>query len=206
MGAAGHSGAAAPRGPRPAGTDTRGAILAAAAEVFTSLGFDNGSVRAVARAAGVDPALVRHYFASKEELFVEALRPPIDLEQHVVRLADGDPELVGHRVMAFFVESWGDSQQGPRILTLMRGALDHPAVAAVVQVAIVERVIGRLAAAVGAPDPATSAALAASQVFGLAMLRHAAAIEPLASMPAEDLIALYGPVVTRLLRGHTATP
>jgi AcrR family transcriptional regulator len=194
------------RGPRPGGTDTRTEILAAAAAVFSKDGYQRGSVRGIAREAGVDPALVRHYFASKSELFVEALRPPFDLSEQVARIAEGDPQLVGHRVMAFFVEVWDDPVRGPRIIQLMRAALDHPDVAEFVRTLIIEGVIQRVAAAVGAPNPARAAATAASQVIGLAMLRHAAHIEPLASEPGDELIARFGPIITRLLTDAGAEP
>ncbi len=160
-----------------------------------------GSVRGIAREAGVDPGMVRHYFASKTELFVEAMRPPIDLGAHVIRLAEGDPDHVGDRVMEFFLEVWDDPVQGPRIITLMRAALDHPEVAEFVRTLIIEGVVEKVAERVGAKNPPVAAATAVSQVFGLAMLRHAARIEPLASESPATLAARYGPAVTRLLRG-----
>jgi len=191
---------AARRGPRPGGTDTRSQILAAAADVFSRDGYQRGSVRGIAREAGVDPALVRHYFASKSELFVESMRPQIDLAAHTARFAEGDPALVGSRLMTFFVEVWDHPVQGPRMVALMRAALDHPEVADFVRGLIIDGVIQRVATAVGAKDPTRAAATAASQVFGLAMLRHAARIEPIASESADSLIARYGPILTRLLR------
>lgn len=190
----------AKRGPRPGGADTRGDILEAAEQVFSEEGYDKGSIRGVARSAGVDPALVRHYFASKTELFVEAMRPRIDLDAQVERLAEGDPELVGERVMTFFVDVWDRPLVGARILQIMKAALSHPEVAQVVRKVIVEGVVEKVAARVGAAEPRLAAGMTVSQVFGVAMLRHAAKIEPLASMPAEELVARYAPVVTRLLR------
>jgi len=191
---------AARRGPRPDGADTRGSIVRAAATVFVRDGYARGSMRAVAREAGVDPALVRHYFDSKPELFVEALRPPIDLTAHAARLAEGDPSLVGERVMDFFVHTWADPALGPRLITVMRAALDHPEVTEFVRRVIIVQVIEPVAQAVGAPNPAQAAVTAASQIFGLAMIRHVAKVEPLASEPEESVIARYGPIVTRLLR------
>ncbi len=188
------------RGPRPGGPDTRAEILTAAGAVFSHDGYARGSARAVAREAGVDPALVRHYFNSKTELFVEAMRPPLDLGAHAARLAEGDPALVGNRVMTFFVEVWDDPVQGPRMVALMRAALEHPEVADFVRGVIIDGVLQRVATAVGAKDPARAAITTASQVFGLAMLRHAARMEPVASEPAESLVARYGPILTRLLR------
>lgn len=188
------------RGPRPGGTDTRAQILAAAGLVFARDGYERGSIRGIAREAGVDPALVRHYFNSKQELFVESMRPPIDLGRHVDRMSEGDPDLVGHRIMTFFVEAWGDAQRGPRVVALMRAAIEHPEVTEFVRQLIVVGVIEKVAERVGAANPERAAATAASQVFGLAMLRHGARLEPLASEPDESIVARFGPIVTRLLR------
>jgi AcrR family transcriptional regulator len=168
--------------------------------VFSRESYARGSVRAVAREAHVDPALVRHYFSTKSELFVEAMRPPIDLGAHTERIAAGDPALVGTRVMTFFVEVWDDPVRGPRIVALMRAALEHAEVAEFVRDLIVVGVIQPVATAVGAKDPARAAITAASLVFGVAMMRHAAHMEPLASEPAESLIARFGPILTSLLR------
>lgn len=187
------------RGPRPGGTDTKAEILSAAGTVFSRDGYQRGSVRAVAREADVDPALVRHYFSSKSELFVEALRPPVDLSEQILRMSEGDPQLVGHRVIAFFVGVWSDPVRGPRLFQLMRASLDLPEVADFVNTLIIEGVIQRVAAAVGAANPERAAATAASQVFGLVMLRYGAHIEPLASEPGDELIARFGPMLTRAL-------
>ena len=188
------------RGPRVGGVDTKAQIVAAAGTVFVRDGYERGSIRAVAREAGVDPALVRHYFASKQELFFEAMRPPVDLAVHVETLAEGDPELVGERVMTFFVRAWADPDQGPRVIGLMRAALDHPEVAEYVRRMIVEGVIEKVARRVGAANPVQAAATAASQVFGLGLVRHVAVFEPLASESLESLVARFGPIITRLLR------
>ncbi len=188
------------RGPRAGGVDTKAQIIAAAGAVFVRDGYERGSVRAVAREAGVDPALVRHYFVSKQELFVEAMRPQIDLNVHVETLAEGDPGRVGERVMTFFVRVWSDAEQGPRVIALMRAALEHPEVAEFVRQVIIEGVIEKVARRVGAANPVQAAATAASQVFGLAMIRHVAALEPLASEPVDSLVTRYGPIITRLLR------
>lgn len=192
------------RGPRPGSVDTKGEILAAATAVFVRDGYDKASMRAVAREAGVDPALVRHYFAQKTELFVESMRPRIDLSEHAERLAAGEPDLVGERVMTFFVSVWDDPVQGGRILRIMHTALSHQEVGRLVRKIVIEGVIEPVATRMGAPDPAMAAVMTMSQVFGIAMMRYAAKIEPLASMPSERLVALYAPHITRLLHGQTS--
>jgi AcrR family transcriptional regulator len=188
------------RGARPSGARTREEILAAATAQFTANGYERTSMRAVARAANVDPALVRHYFDSKVALFVEALRPRVELPQQAEQLASGDPELVGERVIRFFLATWAHPEAGPRIITLLKASLEHPQVARYVRVLIVEGVIEKVAAAVGSSDPPASATAAASQVMGLAMLRHVARWEPIASMTDDELVSRFAPVVTRHLR------
>ena len=188
------------RGARPAGARTREEILEAAVRQFTANGYERTSVRGIARAAGVDPALVRHYFDSKVELFVEAMRPRVELPEQAERLASGDPELVGERVIRFFLATWAHPDAGPRTITLLRASLEQPHVAKHVRKLIVEGVIEKVAAAVGSSDPPASATAAASQVMGIAMLRHVARWEPLASMPDDEIVARFAPVVTRHLR------
>lgn len=192
----------ASRGPRPAGARTREGILTAAGELFAAEGYERGSLRAVARKAGVDPALVRHYFESKVALFVEAMRPPIDLSTQAERIATGDPDKVGERVIQFFVATWSHPVHGDRVVAMLRAGLDHPEVARLVRKVIIENVIEDVARRVGAEDPPAAAASAASQVIGLTLLRHAAKIEPLVSMTPEELTRRFAPVITYHLTGH----
>lgn len=196
----------ASRGPRPAGARTREAILVAAGEVFATEGYERGSLRGVARKAGVDPALVRHYFDSKVALFVESMRPPIDLTTQADRIAAGDADKVGERVIAFFIATWSHPVQGDRVVAMLRAALDHPEVAELVRKAIVENVIEEVARCVGATDPRAAAVSAASQVIGLTLLRHAARLEPLASMSPEELVRRFAPVITYHLTGTFPQP
>ncbi len=189
------------RGPRPAGARTREGIVRAAGELFAVEGYERGSLRAVARKAGVDPALVRHYFESKVALFVEAMRPPIDLSTQAHRIAEGDPAKVGERVMEFFIATWTHPVHGDRVVAMLRAGLDHPEVASLVRKVIVERVIEDVARRVGAQDPAAAAASAATQVIGLTLLRHAAKFEPLVSMTPEELTRRFAPVITYHLTG-----
>ena len=65
-------------GRRPGRQDTREAILAAARDAFAEKGFDGASIRYIATSAGVDPALVHHYFGTKDQLFLAAMDFPID--------------------------------------------------------------------------------------------------------------------------------
>ncbi len=146
------------RGPRPE-VDTRAAIIVAAREEFSANGFDGAAVRAVARGAGVDPALVRHYFASKESLFAAALELPVDPAALVARVVEGGPDGIGERLLRAFCEVWDPPAHRERLGHL------------VPQVAVVG----------GAADPVRAASLAVSQLAGLALLRYVVELEPVAS-------------------------
>src|ERR671915_1537225 len=95
-------------GRRPGDTNTRETILAAARTQFADSGFDAASVRAIARAADVDPALVLHYFGSKAALFAAALEIPFEPEEVVQRVLDGPRSQLGRRLALFFLSIWDD--------------------------------------------------------------------------------------------------
>ena len=173
---------AARRGPgRPAdGGDRRQAILDAARQQFAEKGFAAASVRAIARQADVDPALVHHYFGSKEQVFVAAMELPFDPAERLPQVLAGDPDLLGERL----VRSAFTSEQGATMLREFVGSA----------------LLGRIVAAGDAPDPLRVQA-AAAQLVGLVLLRHVVRLEPLASADDETLVALVAPTVQHYLRG-----
>ena len=68
-------------GRRPGTPDTRDAILAVARRRFATRGYDATSLRGIAAEAKVDPALLIHYFGTKEGLFVAATGLPAGLPE-----------------------------------------------------------------------------------------------------------------------------
>lgn len=187
------------RGRRPAGSDTRGAIVAAARAEFAERGYEAASMRSVARRAGVDPALVRHYFPDRGELFAVSVLPaaanPVDVAGRVV--AGGLPG-VGERLLTEVLELWsGDGGEGFRAAVgLLAGGVDRPqALLAYLGRTVFEHV-GRLVA----PDEAPMRiGLMASQVAGLLVMRFVIRLEPVASMPVAELAAFAGPTIDRYL-------
>lgn len=193
-----------PRGRRPAGSDTRGAILAAARAEFAERGFQAASMRSVARRAGVDPALVRHYFPDRTELFAVSVLPPaanpLEVAGRVV--TDGLPG-VGERLLSEVLTVWApDDGEGFRAaFGLLAGEVERPrALVAYLGRTIFEH-IGRLLA----PDEAAlRVGLMTSQVAGLLFVRFVIRAEPVASMPIPELAALVGPTIDRYLSAPIA--
>lgn len=196
--------APARRGPRGSGADTRAQILEAAATVFVAEGFEATSMRAIAREAGVDPGLVRHYFDSKPALFIEALRP-LTGEQiaGLVPLAP-PPEQMGAWLVGLFVSLWDDRTAGPRLRTVLTAVPSSPEVADLVKAVIIDEVLGAATAHAGADHPHWRASAVASQLVGLAWLRYIMRAEPMASATPAQIVALVGPTVQRYLTGPVA--
>lgn len=193
----------APRtGRRPGDSGAREAILAAAQRSFGATGFAGTTIRGVAREAGVDPALVHHYFGSKQQLFAACLELPVDPETLVPMLLDGPRDGVGERVVRTFVGIWDAVPgQGP-MLALLRSAVSSPQAAESLRDFLTRVVLGPLAAAAAPDRPDLRAALMASQMVGLAVTRYVVRLEPVASAPADVLGPAIGPTVQRYLTGE----
>jgi AcrR family transcriptional regulator len=186
-------------GRRPGDSGTREAILAAAKEAFGSQGYGATSVRAVARAAGVDPSLVLHFFGSKDGLFEAALALPVDPAVLVAAVLEGDRDGLGERVVRAFLGVWdGTPGQGP-MLAMLRSAVSHEDSAAMLRELLLRVILRPVAQGAGAPDPDLRAALLASQVVGLAVTRYVLRLEPVASASADQLAGLVGPTLQRYL-------
>ncbi len=189
-------------GRRPGNPDTREAILTAARRIFAEKGFDKASIRAIATDAGVDPALVHHYFGTKDKLFLATINAPIDPTKLIPQALEGPLEEAGERLVRMMLSVW-DSPAGAAAVTLLRSAMSNDWTARLMREFVVTQVLRR-AVTVLVLDPAEAplrTALVASQISGLAVTRYVLKVEPLASAPAEVLVAAIGPTVQRYLTG-----
>jgi AcrR family transcriptional regulator len=194
-------------GRRPGEPDTRERIADAARRLFAERGFDRTSIRAVAAEAGVDPALVHHYFGTKQRLFVAATRFPFDPREAIAGLvADGPPEGLGERFVRFVISLWDRPDVRPTVTGVVRSATTDPEAAAMARRMLAEGPLLALTTAIRLPDAELRAALASSQLMGIAFARYVLAVEPLASMSPDALGAAVGPVVQRYLTGDLGLP
>ncbi|MEV1287602.1 TetR family transcriptional regulator [Micromonospora sp. NPDC049679] len=187
-------------GRRPGNPDTREAILAAAREAFAERGFDAASIRAIAAGAGVDPALVHHYFGTKDQLFLAAMNSPIDPQQLIPQVWAGDRDQLGERLVRVFLGIW-DSPAGAAAVALLRSAVSNEWTARLMREFVLTQVLRQVVKAAGIePEEARiRVPLVGSQLVGLAMVRYIIKIEPFASTPTEALVAAVGPTVQRYL-------
>ncbi|MFC8849074.1 MULTISPECIES: TetR family transcriptional regulator [unclassified Micromonospora] len=190
-------------GRRPGNPGTREAILDAARAAFAQRGFDAASIRSIAAAAGVDPALVHHYFGSKDQLFVAAMGAPLDPGELLPQVLAGDADGVGERLVRTFLGVW-DSPAGTAGVALLRSAVSNEWTARLLREFLVTQVLRRVLHHLDV-DPAElplRGSLVASQLIGLALMRHVVRLEPVASAPPETLVAAVGPTIQRYLRGE----
>jgi AcrR family transcriptional regulator len=192
---------AVPRGRRRGSPDTRSAILAAARSSFAAHGFAGATIRSIATAAGVDAALVHHYFGSKDDLFLAALEIPVDPRQLVGPVVTGPIEEAAERFLGILLSVWDDPEIRPSLLAVARGVMD-PSASRLLSEGFLPVVIQPIGAALGIDRPEHRMPLVASQVIGLILMRYVLLVEPLASMPRDVVVATYAPTLQRYLTGE----
>jgi AcrR family transcriptional regulator len=189
------------RGRRPGAPDTRAEILGAARSLFATRGFKSTSMRAIAGEAGVDPALVHHYFGSKDDLFLAALQLPVDPRVVLAPVFEGGVDGAGERLLRVFLSVWDDPEARLPLLGLVRGVVD-PEGRMLLREGLFGVILGPIGQALGLDEPERRIAHVASQMIGLVMLRYVLEAEPLASMDTEVLVATYAPTLQRYLDGE----
>jgi len=187
------------RGRRPAGEDTRGAILDAARAEFAARGYEGTTMRGVARSAGVDARLVHHYFESKADLFIEAMDLPGRPQDVVPLIIGSGPAGIGERLVRFFFSIWETEAGRQRLPALLGSVLGDAEGARMLREFLTRELFGRIAASLQVDRPQLRAALAASQMVGIAMIRYVVQVEPIASADVEDLVPLLAPTIQRYL-------
>ena len=191
---------ARPSGRRPGDSGTREAIRAAAIEQFAARGYDRPSMRSIAQQAGVDPALVSHYFGSKHALFVDVVELPFDPAVVIpVLFAGGGRDGIGARLAGFLVSVLEQPAPRQRVIGLVRAATSEPEAARMVRDLLAREIFARVVEELRADDAQLRANLVSSQIIGLVMARYIVGLEPLASLPAEDVAALVAPTLQRYL-------
>ncbi|MGK5553057.1 TetR family transcriptional regulator [Actinomadura kijaniata] len=185
------------RGRRPGPTETREEILAAARGLFAEKGYDGASLRAIARAAGVDPALVHHFYGSKEGVFIAAMRFPIDPAELLPTIMSAPREELGETMVRVFHRIWDDPEGRAPILAMLRSAMTNEKAAAMMREFVSSALFARASELRGVPLERVNAAV--GQMIGVAMLRYVLRVEPIASLTEDELVELLAPTLQRYL-------
>ncbi|WBB64259.1 TetR family transcriptional regulator [Streptomyces sp. WMMC500] len=195
------------RGAAADGPGTRDRILAAARSEFAEWGYEKTSIRGIAKTADVDPALVHHYYGTKEHVFEAALEstfaPTVAVHDAVV---GGPIDSAGERVTRFFFSVWEDPRSREPLLAVVRSAVSNETAAAIFRGIVTRNVLHRIAPMMPQPDGAMHAEMAVAQLVGTAMLRYIVRLDPMASADPEELIGWLAPIVQYHLTGVPPPP
>jgi AcrR family transcriptional regulator len=186
-------------GPRSEGT--RRAILGAARTTFAARGYEQTTIRAVAARAGVDASMVMRYFRSKAGLFTAA----VTMHLQVPDLRSVPASRRGELLVRHFISRWEDPRYGDELIALLRTGITSETVAERLQ-AVLGQLITEPIAALASERAAERGTLIAAQLLGLALCRYILRFEPLASLPADDVVAAVAPSVQRYLSRPAASP
>lgn len=184
-------------GRRTGETTSRHEILLAARELFAEFGYDGTTVRAIARRAGVDPALIHHFFANKDGVFHAAVQSVVPFADLGATLREGG-EGFAERLLRGYLMLWEDSERGEALAAIYRTALTHEAAQAQLE-EIREELTTDLAATIGGEDARQRAALIVTQLHGLAVDRYILQLPLLATLSLNQLIQLMVPAIEALL-------
>ncbi|WP_241998392.1 TetR family transcriptional regulator [Kribbella sp. VKM Ac-2569] len=175
--------------------------MQAARESFADKGFAATSIRAVARQAGVDAALVHHYFDSKDELFIEAMAIPVDPRRVAAQIVDGPHDEMGRRIATVFFGVWESPDGQQRMKALFRSVVTSDEVARMMREGITQMIIQPVSQVLDVPDAQLRVGLVATQLVGAAIVRYLVGLEPVASIDVETLIDRLAPVLQLHLTG-----
>lgn len=176
-------------------------ILDIACAQFSRLGYEGTTMRGIAQEAGVDTALIHHFFLTKEGLFEAAIRDPLSPPELVSQVMTGGRSGVGERTVRVFLTFWDEPDTRARLVALLRSITGLDSAAASVRGFLGDEVLYPLTQTLGRPEPRLRAALAGSQLLGLATLRYIYAQEPVASLPSADVAASTGKLFQTYLMG-----
>jgi AcrR family transcriptional regulator len=194
-------------GRRAGDSGTREAILDSARQQFAAHGYDGATIRGIAAAAGVDPALVHHFYGTKERLFASAMRLPVVPSEFIAAaLADGEIPAgvtVGEHLVATALELWEGAETIGPFQAMLRSAVSSEQAAAMLREFLTEVILAPVATATRG-DPGSAplrAAMVASQMLGLAMARYVLKFGPVVRASRAELVAAIGPAIERYLTG-----
>jgi AcrR family transcriptional regulator len=189
----------------PGDSGTRTAILTAARSLFAEVGYDRASIRAIARRAGVDAALVHHYYGTKDDLLTAAVRLP-GAAGPLLASAFTDPDRVGDALIRGFLGLWESPTVRDHMLALIRTALTHPAAAAILRGVVTREAMLPITTHLALPHAQLRAELTGTHLIGLALGRYGLGLEPLASADIDTIAAAVGPTLQRYLTDPELLP
>ncbi|NJI59754.1 TetR/AcrR family transcriptional regulator [Microbacterium oxydans] len=187
------------RGRPRGGSDSRARIIASAVDDFAEKGYDGATIRSIAARAGVDSALVHHYFGTKADLFAEAVGIPLRPDVDVPKILAGPRDEVGERLIRYVLEAFEQPEVRRRGVMLLRTAIGSRLTTPLLAGFLSRELLSRVARSLDADDADLRASLVASQIAGMLIARYVLRLPALAAASVDELVARIGPTLQRYL-------
>lgn len=175
--------------------DARDAVLDAARAAFHARGYARTSVKAVAAAAGVTPDVVSKYYQSKDKLFAAAIKFPFDPADSIPKLVAPGLDGMGERLTRLTLETLGDPETRSDLIALARMVTSAGKAGVGLKSFVEQDIVDRLAGVIGVPDARLRANLITSYLLGVAINRYVMKLDPIASLPEDEVVRLVAPTV-----------
>jgi AcrR family transcriptional regulator len=185
--------------PKRGESDAQERIIAAAVDEFGERGYDGATMRGIAGRAGVDSALLHHYFGTKADLFAQTVGAPMRPDLDIPALLEGPRDLLGERIVRYVLEAWERPDTRKRGVTLLRSGIGNRLTTPLLAGFLQRELIGRIAARIDAPDAAFRATLVASQIAGMLLARYVLQFPAIADATVDQIVARVGPTVQHYL-------
>lgn len=188
-------------GRRPGETETRRDLLRAARQQFAQHGYDGATLRAIARQAGVDTALIHYFFVSKSGLFSAAIVEAFNPDALIARIAVDGSDGMGDRLAEYYLGLWENPESGEPLMAIIRSAVTNAEARAILSDVVTQRLFKQVAHYLDADDAEVRMSFVGSQLVGVAMLRYILQVEPLASLDSDTVTRTLGATLQRYLTG-----
>ncbi|PXY25056.1 TetR family transcriptional regulator [Prauserella sp. PE36] len=186
-------------GRRPGPNETREQIAEAARRLFAAQGYDGATMRAIAAEAGVNPALLHHFYGTKRQLFVAAMNLPFNPADEIPQVLNGPPGEEGARLVRMILRLWAEPDTRAPFLALLRSAVTNEQAVTMMRQFLASAVLATVARARGISRLHASAA--AAQMMGVALLRYVLEVPPMSTATEDEIVALVGPAIQYYLDG-----
>jgi len=198
------------RPPQDEAGKRKAAILDAAVAEFGDKGYDAATIRGIAERAGVDPALVHHYFASKADLFADSIHFPLRPQEAIPTILEGDFDKLGERLVRFVLTLWDEPHTQKRAVMMMRAAMGSRFTTPLVMQFLLRELASKVqqrvqtVREVSDDEARYRTGLVISQVFGLLASRYVLGVPGVADAPVDGLVTTVGATVQAYIDGRRA--
>lgn len=169
--------------------------MVAAADEFSERGYDGATMRGIAGRAGVDPALLHHYFGTKADLFGATVSAPMRPDLALPKILAGPRDEVGASIVRYLLTALDDPTTRKRAVMLVRAGVGNKLASPLFATVLHREVLKNLAATMDGPDAEVRASLVASHIAGLIVGRYILQLPGLATAEVDELVARVGPVL-----------